>query len=116
MLTYVQFEAKNEIQSLNIVEHCDDLQYLFTSSNIPQITNEFSVEGQIVAKFTKLLYSFAKNGAPYFGSDIAATDVKFNEDEIFINFDSTFTIDEKPFKNAPLWDFLFAVNKKKVDF
>lgn len=51
-----------EIKNLNIVEHCDDLQYLFTSSSVPRITDEFSDEGQIVSKYTKLLYSFAKNG------------------------------------------------------
>lgn len=51
-----------EINALNIVEHLDDLQYLFTSANVPKITDPVSVEGQIVHKFTKLLYSFAKNG------------------------------------------------------
>lgn len=51
-----------EIAAKNIVEHTDDLQYLFTSSYIPQITDESSAEGQMVVKYTKLLYSFAKNG------------------------------------------------------
>lgn len=52
----------SEIRTLNIVEHLDDLQYLFTSSYIPRITDEFSPEGRIVQKFTKLLSTFAKTG------------------------------------------------------
>lgn len=44
-----------EINALNIVEHLDD-------QNVPKITDPVSVEGQIVHKLTKLLYSFAKNG------------------------------------------------------
>lgn len=51
-----------EIGKKNIVEHCDDLQYLFTAAHIPRIKDETSAEGQVVTKFTKLLYSFAKNG------------------------------------------------------
>lgn len=51
-----------EIAKKNIVEHCDDLQYLFTASNIPRIKDESSAEGQIVTRYTKLLYTFAKNG------------------------------------------------------
>lgn len=51
-----------EIKKMNIVEHLDDLQYIFTSTNIPQTTDEFSAEGQIVTKYTHLLSSFAKYG------------------------------------------------------
>lgn len=56
------FLSFTEISTRNVVEHCDDLQYLFTASHIPRITDETSTEGQIVVKYTKLLYSFAKNG------------------------------------------------------
>lgn len=52
----------SEINVKNIVEHCDDLQYLFTASSIPRITDESSSEGQTIIKYTKLLSSFAKNG------------------------------------------------------
>lgn len=51
-----------ELAAKNIVEHGDDLQYLFTSTSIPRIKDESSAEGQIVSKYTRLLYSFAKNG------------------------------------------------------
>lgn len=52
----------SEITVKKIVEHCDDLQYLFTASYVPRITDERSLEGQTVIKYTKLLGSFAKNG------------------------------------------------------
>lgn len=60
------FSYFTEINALNIVEHLDDLQYLFTSENIPRILDAASVDGQIVEKFTKLLYSFAKYGYAVF--------------------------------------------------
>lgn len=58
----MKFIFLSEINAKNIIEHCDDLQYLFTSAHIPRITDEFSPEGQTVIKYTKLLHSFAKNG------------------------------------------------------
>lgn len=51
-----------EINAKDIVEHCDDLQYLFTSKHIPKIIDYTSAEAQVVDKYTALLYSFAKNG------------------------------------------------------
>lgn len=51
-----------EINAKGIVEHCDDLQYLFTSKGIPKIIDHASAEGQTVEKYTNLLYNFAKNG------------------------------------------------------
>lgn len=116
-----------------MVEHLDDLQYFFSSTNIPKIAGADGVEGQIVYKFTKLLHSFAKNGYafswiwsylwficdhlrmffhryPYFGPDILASKAKFNEDETYVKFDTTYELDERPFKNAFLWDSLFPMN------
>lgn len=52
----------SELDAKHIVEHMDDLQYIFTSASIPRIKDENSAEGQVVNKYTKLLYSFAKNG------------------------------------------------------
>lgn len=52
----------SEIRTKRIVEHCDDLQYLFTSKQFPIILDRTSAEGEIITKYTKLLYNFAKNG------------------------------------------------------
>lgn len=48
---------------------------------------------------------------PYFGSNMAKDDIKFNVDETFVNFDSTISVGKNPFKNAPLWDSLFPINE-----
>lgn len=52
----------SEINAKQIVEHCDDLQYIFTSQGVPKINDPTSTEGQVVEKYTALLYNFAKNG------------------------------------------------------
>lgn len=49
---------------------------------------------------------------PHFGEEIAAGNVKFDDDETFIDFGTTFTINHNPFKEAPLWDSLFPLSKK----
>ncbi|XP_055295977.1 juvenile hormone esterase-like [Sitodiplosis mosellana] len=99
----------DEIAKKNIVEHCDDLQYLFTAANIPRIKDESSAEGQIVTKYTKLLYSFAKNGYPYFGPDLLANTAKFDADEKYVSFDTKFEVKNNPFRNAALWDSLYPI-------
>lgn len=50
-----------DINKKQIVDHTDDLQYLFTSKSVPQF-NIGSSEARTVEKYTKLLVSFAKNG------------------------------------------------------
>ncbi|XP_031624325.1 esterase E4-like [Contarinia nasturtii] len=101
-----------ELSAKNMIEHCDDLQYLFTAANIPRIKDESSAEGQIVTKYTKLLHSFAKNGYPYFGLEIPANSVKFDDDEKFVEFDTKFTINNHPFRNSDIWDSLFPRQNK----
>lgn len=44
-----------------MIEHTDDLQYIFTSKNTPKHVDG-STEGRIVTKYTKLLSTFAESG------------------------------------------------------
>lgn len=59
-----------------------------------------------------LLYTIFRY--PYFGEEIPVNDVKFGDDETFIDFGTTFVINHKPFKDAPLWDSLFPLSKKWI--
>lgn len=51
-----------DIKKKQIVEHTDDLQYLFTSKYTPKFTDDSSLEARTVEKYTNLLASFARNG------------------------------------------------------
>lgn len=55
-------DLMKSIQTESIVEHCDDLQYLFTSIYWPRIERRDSVEANMVERQTRMLVSFAKNG------------------------------------------------------
>lgn len=56
-----------------------------------------------------LLFKFPRY--PYFGPNIGTSNVKFDGDEKFVDFGSTFDINYKPFKDASLWDSLFPRKK-----
>lgn len=49
---------------------------------------------------------------PYFGSEIPANSVKFDADEKYVVFDTTFQVKNHPFRNVALWDSLFPIENK----
>lgn len=50
---------------------------------------------------------------PYFGSEIPANTVKFDADEKYVAFDTTFEVKNHPFRNAALWDSLYPIANNK---
>ena len=54
----------DEIKRLgqSIVEHCDDLQYIFTSKSYPRINYLDEKSGKMVESLTSIIAEFAKSG------------------------------------------------------
>lgn len=65
MLIEIPFFVVKAIHAKNIVQHGDDIQYLFTLKPGEMINDDFSIESKIVRRYSELVYSFAKYGYVY---------------------------------------------------
>lgn len=127
-ISTISLFAHAAIESDKMVDHMDDLCFIFPTLTNKPIENGSSKDAEVVEKYTKLLADFAKNGyRPFafhfmfwividktfdsrvanFNDEVDPAVAKYDNNERYVYVGDKFELREKPFKDYDLWDRLF---------